>query len=69
MTRRVLTEWLIWQCQNFWNITLQYLRVIDRSVKLMDRINKVVRWKNIEALLLEYYDTGKTLEGADVLPR
>jgi IS5 family transposase len=40
----------------------------NRSVKLMDRINKVVRWKNIEALLLEYYDTGKTVEGADAYP-
>jgi IS5 family transposase len=34
----------------------------------MDRINKVVSWKNIEALLLEYYDTGKTIEGADAYP-
>ena len=40
----------------------------NRSVKLMDRINKVVSWKNIEALLLEYYDTGKTIEGADAYP-
>lgn len=40
----------------------------NRSVKLMDRINKVVSWRNIEALLLEYYDTGKTVEGADAYP-
>lgn len=40
----------------------------NRSVKLMDRINKVVNWKNIEALLLECYDTGKTIEGADAYP-
>jgi len=40
----------------------------NRSVKLMDRINKVVSWRNIEALLLEYYDTGKTIEGADAYP-
>jgi len=40
----------------------------NRSVKLMDRINKVVRWRNIEALLLEYYNTGKTIEGADAYP-
>ena len=37
----------------------------NRNVKLMDRINKVVNWKNIEALLLEYYEVGKTTEGAD----
>ena len=28
----------------------------------------MVRWRNIEALLLEYYDTGKTIEGADAYP-
>ena len=40
----------------------------NRSVKLMDRINKVVRWRNIDALLLEHYDIGKTVEGADAYP-
>ena len=37
----------------------------NRSVKLMERINKVVSWKNIEALLMEYYETGRSKEGAD----
>jgi IS5 family transposase len=40
----------------------------NRSVKLMDRINKVVNWQNIEALLMEYYEIGKTKEGADAYP-
>ena len=40
----------------------------NRSVKLMDRINKVVIWRNIEALLMEYYEVGKTKEGADAYP-
>ena len=40
----------------------------NRSVKLMDRINKVVKWRNIEALLMEYYEVGKTKEGADAYP-
>jgi IS5 family transposase len=40
----------------------------NRSIKLMDRINGVVRWKNVEALLMEYYETGKTIEGADAYP-
>ncbi len=40
----------------------------NRSVKLMDRINKVISWKNVEALLLEYYETGRTTEGADAWP-
>ena len=40
----------------------------NRSVQLMDRINKVIKWRNIEALLMEYYETGKTKEGADAYP-
>ncbi|MFC1891444.1 hypothetical protein ACFLZT_03535 [Thermodesulfobacteriota bacterium] len=40
----------------------------NRSVKRMEKINKVVRWSNIEALLFEYYDIGKTVEGADAYP-
>jgi IS5 family transposase len=40
----------------------------NRSVKLMERINKVVSWKNIEALLMEYYETGRSEEGADAYP-
>jgi IS5 family transposase len=40
----------------------------NRSIKLMDRINGVVRWRNVEALLMEYYETGKTIEGADAYP-
>ena len=37
----------------------------NRSVKMMNRINKVVNWRNIEALLMEYYETGTSSEGAD----
>ena len=40
----------------------------NRSVKLMEQINKVIKWKNIEALLMEYYEIGKTKEGADAYP-
>ena len=40
----------------------------NRSVKMMDRINKVVKWRNIEALLMEYYEVGKSEEGADAYP-
>jgi len=36
-----------------------------RSVQMMERINRVVTWKNIEALLVEYYEVGTTKEGAD----
>lgn len=40
----------------------------NRSVKMMERINKVVKWNNIEALLREYYDIGQSEEGADAYP-
>jgi IS5 family transposase len=40
----------------------------NRSVKMMEKINKVVKWKNIEALLLEHYEVGTSKEGADAFP-
>jgi len=40
----------------------------NRSVKMMERINKVVRWKNIEAIVLEHYEAGSSKEGADACP-
>jgi IS5 family transposase len=40
----------------------------NRSMKMMDRINKVVSWKNIDALLREYYEVGTSKEGADAYP-
>jgi IS5 family transposase len=40
----------------------------NRSLKMMDRINKVVNWRNIEALLQEYYEVGTSKEGADAYP-
>jgi len=40
----------------------------NRSVQMMERINKVVTWKNIEALLVEYYEVGTSKEGADAYP-
>ena len=40
----------------------------NRSLKMMEKINKVVKWKNIDALLLEHYEVGKSEEGADAYP-
>jgi IS5 family transposase len=40
----------------------------NRSLKMMKRINKVVNWRNIEALLREYYEVGTSKEGADAYP-
>lgn len=40
----------------------------NRSVKLMKRINRVINWNNIEALLGEYYEVGTSKEGADAYP-
>ena len=40
----------------------------NRSFKMMNRINEVVNWKNIEALLREYYEVGTSKEGADAYP-
>ena len=40
----------------------------NRSLKMMNRINKVVKWRNIDALLREYYEVGTSKEGADAYP-
>ena len=40
----------------------------NRSVKMMEKINSVVNWQNIDALLLEYYEQGKSAQGADAYP-
>ena len=40
----------------------------NRAIKMLERINKVINWRNIGTLLLEYYDIGKSKEGADACP-
>ena len=40
----------------------------NRSLKIMNRINKVVNWTNIDALLREHYEVGRSKEGADAFP-
>jgi hypothetical protein len=37
----------------------------NRSVRLMKKIDKVVKWRGVEALLIEHYETGTSSEGAD----
>jgi len=34
----------------------------NRSLTMMNKINKLISWKNIEPLLLEYYDVGRSLK-------
>ena len=40
----------------------------NRSLKMMEKINAVVDWENIEAVLNEHYEVGKREEGADAFP-
>ena len=40
----------------------------NRSLKMMEKINAVVGWENIEALLLGHYEVGTSKEGADAFP-
>jgi len=40
----------------------------NRSVRLMNWINEVVSWRNIQSLLLESYEAGRSREGADAYP-
>jgi transposase, IS5 family len=40
----------------------------NRSLKMMEKINDVVEWDNIEAVLNEHYAVGRSKEGADAFP-
>jgi len=40
----------------------------NRSLKMMMSIEKVVKWRDVEALLLEHYETGTSNKGADAYP-
>jgi IS5 family transposase len=40
----------------------------NRSVKMMSKIDSVIHWRDIEALLMEHYETGTSNEGADAYP-
>ena len=40
----------------------------NRSLKMMEKINDVVEWDNIEAVLDEHYEVGSSKEGADAFP-
>lgn len=37
----------------------------NRALNLMNNINAVVDWSQIEELLIKYYKVGKSKEGAD----
>jgi IS5 family transposase len=40
----------------------------NRSLKMMEKINQIIDWSEIEAVLLKHYDVGTTIEGADAYP-
>ena len=40
----------------------------NRSLKMMERINQVIDWSNIKALLMKNYNIGTSKEGADAYP-
>lgn len=40
----------------------------NRSLKMMEKINEVIKWNNIEAVLREHYEVGTSKEGADAYP-
>jgi len=37
----------------------------SRSLKMMEKINQIIDWSKIEAVLLKHYTVGTTIEGAD----
>ena len=40
----------------------------NRSLKTMERINRVIDWNKVEERLMDYYEVGRQEEGADAYP-
>ena len=40
----------------------------NRSLKMMERINKTIDWSKIEPILMKHYSVGTSSEGADAYP-
>ena len=40
----------------------------NRSLQMMKSIGKVMKWGDVEPLLLEHHETGTSKEGADAYP-
>lgn len=40
----------------------------NRSLKTMERINRVIDWTKVEERLMDYYEVGRQEEGADAYP-
>ena len=40
----------------------------NRSLKLMEKLDKSIEWSRIEAILLSHYTIGTSSEGADAYP-
>ena len=50
------------------DLTIEKSLEHNRNLKMMEKINAVVDWENIEAVLNEHYEVGKSEEGADAFP-
>ena len=53
---------------SFVDIALERSLAKNRSMKTMERINRVIDWSKVEERLRDYYQIGKQEEGADAYP-
>lgn len=56
------------QNMTFAEIDLMTSMEHNRSLKMMEKINQIIDWSEIEAFLLKHYTVGNTVEGADAYP-
>jgi transposase, IS5 family len=56
------------QNTSFVDIALSRSLEKNRSMKTMERIDRVIDWTKVEERLLDYYRTGRQEEGADAYP-
>jgi transposase, IS5 family len=58
-----------------WNQNISFAEIAlsssiekNRSLKTMERINRVIDWDKVEEKLMDYYEIGRQEEGADAYP-
>ncbi len=53
---------------SFTDLSLADTMEHNRSISRMEKINAIINWSSVEKMLLEHYNVGKKIEGADAHP-
>ena len=53
---------------SFADLALESSLKHNRSLKTMEKLNKVINWSRVEDILMNHYTVGAANEGADAYP-